>query len=88
MKVHIEGKEHTVASITIEHLSILALGEVRIKKFNGNGAFDQGPLFDNLLLLHIKPVIKIRKNVSTDYYNGSKCRRSIVREYKNLGYEI
>jgi hypothetical protein len=33
-----------------------------------------------------RPVIKIRKNASTDYYKGSKYRRRGVREYKNLGY--
>ncbi|MEM4091228.1 MAG: hypothetical protein QXQ46_10920 [Thermoplasmatales archaeon] len=44
-------------------------------------------MFDNLQLLHIKPVVKIRKNASTEYYSGSKYSRRIVREYKNLGYE-
>ncbi|MEM0134384.1 MAG: IS5/IS1182 family transposase, partial [Thermoplasmatales archaeon] len=34
------------------------------------------------------PVVKIRKNASADLYRkGGKYRRSIVREYKNLGYE-
>ncbi|MEM3846841.1 MAG: hypothetical protein QXU98_14185 [Candidatus Parvarchaeota archaeon] len=87
MTVRIEGKEHTEASIAMEHLSILASGGMRIRKFYGDGAFDQSPLFDKLHSIGTKPIIKIRKNESTDYYNGSKYRRSIVREYKNLGYE-
>ncbi|MEM3860508.1 MAG: IS5/IS1182 family transposase, partial [Candidatus Micrarchaeaceae archaeon] len=60
---------------------------IGIKKFYGDGAFDQSSMFNKLQLLHIKPVVKIRKNASTDYYNGSKYRRRIVREYKNMGYK-
>ncbi|MEM3448943.1 MAG: IS5/IS1182 family transposase, partial [Nitrososphaerota archaeon] len=48
MEVHIEGKEHTEASIAMEHLSILASGEMRIKKFYVDRAFDKSPLLDKL----------------------------------------
>ncbi|MEM4091377.1 MAG: IS5/IS1182 family transposase, partial [Thermoplasmatales archaeon] len=87
VEAHIEGKEHTEASIAMEHLSILASSGMKIKKFYGDGAFDQSPLLDKLHSIGTKPIIKIRKNASIDYYNGSKFCRKIVREYKNLGYK-
>ncbi|MEM0140872.1 MAG: IS5/IS1182 family transposase, partial [Thermoplasmatales archaeon] len=85
--VRIEGKGYTEASIALQHISSITERGIGIKKFYGDGAFDQSSMFNKLHLLHIKPVVKIRKNASTDYYNGSKYRRRIVREYKNLGYE-
>ncbi len=87
VEVHIEGKGNTEASIAMQHLSTLKGKGIKISKFYGDGAFDQGPLFDKLHSLNIKPVVKIRKNASADYYRGSKYRRSIVREYKNKGYK-
>ncbi|EQD60125.1 transposase ISC1058 [mine drainage metagenome] len=33
-----------------------------------------------------KPVIKIRKNASSDRYDGSKYRRRAIREYQQKGY--
>ena len=53
----------------------------------GDGAFDQSPLFDKLHSLDIEPVIKMRKNASTEYARGSKFRRWKVREYRNLVYK-
>ena len=32
------------------------------------------------------PIIKIRKNASTDHHRGSKYRRKAVREYQEKGY--
>ncbi|MEM0136780.1 MAG: hypothetical protein QXU18_16385 [Thermoplasmatales archaeon] len=87
MEAHIEGKEHTEASIAMEHLSTLASIGMRIKKFYGDRAIDQSPLFDKLHSIGTKLILKIRKNSSIDYYNGSKFCRKIVREYKNLGYK-
>ncbi|MEM3490025.1 MAG: hypothetical protein QXO75_10290 [Nitrososphaerota archaeon] len=71
----------------MEQISHISQRGIKIRKFYGDGAFDQSPLGDKLHSLGTKPIIKIRKNASTDYYNGSKYRWSIVREYKNLGYE-
>ncbi|MEL9914522.1 MAG: IS5/IS1182 family transposase, partial [Thermoplasmatales archaeon] len=64
-----------------------ASGGMRIRKFYGDGAFDQSSMFNKLHFIDAKPVVKIKKNTSIDYYNGSKYSRSIVREYKNMGYE-
>ncbi|MEM3448983.1 MAG: hypothetical protein QXP38_08940 [Nitrososphaerota archaeon] len=88
MEAHIEGKEHTEASIAMEYLYILTSSGMRIKKFYGDKAFDQSPLFNKLHFIGAKPVVKIRKNASADLYRkGGKYRRGIVRGYKNLGYE-
>ncbi|MEM3191998.1 MAG: transposase [Thermoplasmata archaeon] len=85
VEVHIEGKEHTETSIAMEHLSILAPSVMRIKRFYGDGAFDQSTLLDKLHSIGTKPIIKIRKNAFIDYYNGCKYSRMIVREYKIWG---
>ena len=70
----------------MEHISSISEKGMRIKKFYGDGAFDQSVLFERLHSLGAKPVIKIRKN-ATDWYRGSKYRRREVREYKEMGYE-
>ncbi|MEM3192041.1 MAG: hypothetical protein QW292_08130 [Candidatus Parvarchaeota archaeon] len=44
-------------------------------------------MFDNLQLPHIRQAVKISRNASTDYYNGSEYRGRIAREYKNMGYK-
>ncbi|MEM0312548.1 MAG: hypothetical protein QXM60_04480 [Thermoplasmatales archaeon] len=83
----LEGKEPTEALIAMEQISYISQKDIKIRKFYGDGAIDQSSIFNKLHLLHIKPVVKIRKNASTDYYNGSKYRSRILKEYKNLGYE-
>ncbi|MEM3829496.1 MAG: hypothetical protein QXP36_09835 [Conexivisphaerales archaeon] len=86
MEVHIEGREHTEASIAMEHLSILASSVMRIKKFYGDKAFDQSPLFNKLHSIGAKPVVKISKNASANLYRkGGKYSRMIVKEYKIWG---
>lgn len=88
VEVHIEGKGHTEASIAAEHISSLSKKGLIIKKFYGDGAFDQYPLFNELHSIGAKPIIKIRKNASTDHnYTGGKFRLREVREYKEMGYE-
>ncbi|MEM4090680.1 MAG: hypothetical protein QXQ46_08055 [Thermoplasmatales archaeon] len=84
--VRIEGKDHTEASIAMEQISYISQRGIKIRKFYGDGAFDQSTLFDKLHSIGTKPIIKIRKNESTDY-NGSRYCMSIVRDKKNLGYE-
>ncbi|MEM3488759.1 MAG: transposase, partial [Nitrososphaerota archaeon] len=79
VEVHIEDKEHTEASIAMEQVSHISQRGIKTRKFYGDRAFDQSPLFDKLHSLGTKPIIKIRKNASIDYYNGSKYRRRIVR---------
>ncbi len=87
VEVHIEGKGHTEASIAMQHLSTLKERGIKVKKFYGDGAFDQSLLFDKLHFMKIKPVVKMRKNASADRYRGSKYRRREVREYKEMGYK-
>ncbi|MEM3907106.1 MAG: IS5/IS1182 family transposase, partial [Nitrososphaerota archaeon] len=85
--VHMEDNEHTEALIAMEQISYISQRGIKIKKFYGDRAIDQSPLFDKLHSIGTRPILKIRKNTSIDYYNGSKYYRRIVREYKNLGYE-
>ena len=87
VEVHIEGKDHSEASIAEQHLSLITEEGIKINRFYGDGAFDSSSMFKKLHSLKIKPVIKIRKNASADWYNGSKYRRREVREYKDLGYK-
>ncbi len=42
--------------------------------------------FNELAGLHIDPVIKVRKNASTDRAGGSRHRRRAIRKYRSLGY--
>ena len=75
VEVHIEGKDHSEASIAEQHLSLITEEGIKINRFYGDGAFDSSSMFKKLHSLKIKPVIKIRKNASADWYNGSKYRR-------------
>ena len=86
LDVRIEGKGYTEASIAMDHISSISQKGIKIKRFYGDGAFDQSILFEKLHSLGAKPIIKIRKN-ATYWYRGSKHRRKEVREYKNMGYE-
>ena len=51
------------------------------------GASNANDLFTLMYQIGAKPVIKIRKNASTDHYRGSKYLRRAVREYQNMGYK-
>ena len=86
--VRIEGKGYTEASIALQHISSITEKGITIKRFYGDGAYDQSSVFNKLHSIGAKPVVKIRKNASADWYKkGSKHRNREVREYKNLGYE-
>ena len=87
LDVRIEGKGYTEASIAMEHLSSISRRGVEIRKFYGDGAYDQSSVFNKLHNLGAKPVVKIRKNASADRYRGRKFRRRVVREYRMMGYE-
>ncbi len=60
---------------------------ISISKFYGDGAFDSNEMFTSLDRLHIDPIIKIRKNASTDHVRGSMHRRKAIRTYQDLGYK-
>ena len=60
---------------------------IKVKEFYGDGAFDTIDLFDLTHFIGAMPVIKIRKNASTDHYKGSKYRRKAIRECKEKGYK-
>lgn len=87
IEVHIQGKGHSEASIAMEHISSITAKGKRIRKFYGDGAFDSSAVFNKLHSVGAKPVVKIRRNASPDYYKGSKHRRREVREYMKLGYK-
>ena len=88
VEVRIEGKGYTEASIALQHISSITEKGITIKRFYGDGAYDQSSVFNKLHSIGAKPVVKIRKNASADWYKkGSKHRNREVREYKNLGYE-
>ena len=59
---------------------------MRISLFYGQGAFDTNDLFDLMHQIGAKPVIKIRRNASTDHYRGSKYRRKAVKENQKKRY--
>ena len=59
---------------------------MNVTDFYGDGAFDTNDLFTLIHAIGAWPVIKIRKNASTDHNRGSKYRRKAVRGYQNKGY--
>ena len=70
-----------------KHVREAVMKGMNVTEFYGDGAFDTNDLFTLLHQIGAKPVIKIRKNASTDHYRGSKYRRRAVREYQNNGYK-
>ena len=59
---------------------------IKVTEFYGDCAFDTNDLFALVHTIGASPIIKIRKNASTDHHRGSKYRRKAVREYQNKGY--
>ncbi|MEM3907955.1 MAG: IS5/IS1182 family transposase, partial [Nitrososphaerota archaeon] len=45
----IEGKGYTEASIALQHISSITERGIGIKRFYGDGAFDQSPLLDSYI---------------------------------------
>ncbi len=84
---HIEGSGPSEPETAGKHMSNALLHGVKIREFYGDGAFDTNDLFDLIHSIGARPVIKIRKNASTDHYKGSKHRRKTIREYKEKGYK-
>ena len=83
---HVEGTGPSEPETASEHIREAVMKGVRVKGFYGDGAFDVNDLFTLLHVTGTDPIIKIRKNASTDRYRGSKYRRRAVREYREKGY--
>ena len=62
------------------------IGNKKIKRVYGDGAYDSRENFNYLNSEGIEPVIKTRKNASTKA-RGSSARARCVRERKKIGYE-
>jgi len=62
------------------------IGNKKIKRVYGDGAYDSRENFNYLNSEGIEPVIKTRKNASTKA-RGSSARAKCVRERKKIGYE-
>lgn len=60
---------------------------VREREFYGDGAFDTNDLFDLTHSIGTKPVIKIRKNASTERSRVSRYLRRAIKEYREKGYK-
>ena len=86
IEVYIEGKDHSEPDAARKHIREAIGKGYRIREFFGDGAFDTNNMVAFLGIISTKPVIKIKKNASTDWCGGSKYRRSTIREYREKGY--
>lgn len=84
---HIEGSGPSEPETAGNHMRNALLHGVRVREFYGDGAFDTNELFDLTHSIGTKPVIKIRKNASTERSRGSKYRRRAIKEYREKGYK-
>ncbi len=84
--MHIEGNRLSELGTAQKHVREAVMKGMNVTEFYGDGAFNTNDLFTLLHQIGAKPVIKIRKNASTDRHRGSKYRRRAVREYQNKGY--
>ncbi len=64
---HIEGDGPSESETAEKHMKDAILHGVKVNKFCGDGAFDTNDLFDLTHSIGARPVIKIRKNASTEY---------------------
>lgn len=87
ISVRIEGPGRSEPDDAIDHIRSAQMKGVSIAKFLGDGAFDSNEMFNALSRMHIDPVIKIRKNASTERHRGSKYRRRAIRKYRESGYK-
>ena len=69
-----------------KHVREAVMKGIKVTEFYGDGAFDTNDLFHQMHQIGAKPVIKIRRNASTDCYRGSKYRKRAIKEYQNKGY--
>ncbi len=83
---HVEGSGPSEPETAGKHLRDAIMNGINVREFYGDGAFDTNDLFGIMHEINAKPVIKIRKNASTDHYKGNKYRRKEIREYQKKGY--
>ena len=83
---HVEGTGPSEPETAQKHVREAVMKGINVREFYGDGAFDTNDLFHLMHQIGAKPVIKIRKNASTDHHRGSKYRRKAVREYREKGY--
>ena len=72
---HIEGTGPSEPETASRHVKEAVMKGVKIREFYGDGAFDVNDLFDLMHSIGAKPVIKVRKNASTERCRGSRYRR-------------
>ena len=83
---HVEGTGPSEPETASRHIREAVMKGVRVKGFYGDGAFDVNDLFTLLHITGTDPIIKIRKNASTERCRGSKYCRKAIREYREKGY--
>ena len=83
---HIEGDGISEPEAAMKHISGAVMKGMKIGKFYGDGAFDVNDLFTMVHSMGASPIIKIRRNASTDRHRGSRHRRRAIREYQEKGY--
>lgn len=84
--VHVEGDGPSEPEVSREHMKNLKQKGKVIKKFYGDGKFDQNAQFEFLQRNKIKSAVKIRKNAKPPP-KGNKRRKVEVKKYKKLGYK-
>ncbi len=83
---HVEGTGPSEPEAAQKHIWDTKMRGIRISKLYGDGAFDANDLFDLMHHMGAMPVIKIRKNASTDHSRGTKYCGKAIREYREKGY--
>ncbi|EQD76499.1 transposase IS4 family protein, partial [mine drainage metagenome] len=84
---HIEGTGPSEPETASRHITDAVMKSVKVKEFYGDGAFDVNDLFTLLHHTGTDPIIKIRKNASTEHCRGSKYQREEIKRYKEEGYK-
>ena len=87
IEMHIEGHGLSEPGTAQKHVREAVMKGMNVTEFYGDGAFNTNDLFTLMHQIGAKPVIKIRKNASSDHYRGSKYLRRAVREYRNNRYK-
>ena len=86
IEVHIEGQGMSEPEAAPKHVGEAVMKGMNVTEFYVDGAFDTNDRFDLMHHISAKPVIKIRKNASTDRCSDSKYRRKATREYRSSDY--
>ena len=84
---HVEGTGPSEPETAQKHIREAVMKGIDVREFYGDGAFDTNGLFTLVHAIGASPIIKIRKNASTDHHRGSKYRRKAIREYRKKGYK-